>query len=156
MRVGANGVESRRQVVGNRRAAGGADLEVVRLPLRLDGRRVLVAGGGGVATRRVPGLLDAGADVLVVSPQISASLHDLAAALNALPDESDAETIQNVIYEVGKRHPFPELKAWFACLYQVLLGQEEGPRFGGFIALYGVAETIALIESKLTVPADAA
>ena len=50
------------------------------LALRLDGRRVLVAGGGGVATRRVPGLLDAGADVLVVSPQISASLHDLAAA----------------------------------------------------------------------------
>ena len=50
------------------------------LALRLDGRRVLVAGGGGVATRRVPGLLDAGADVLVVSPQISASLHDLAEA----------------------------------------------------------------------------
>jgi uroporphyrin-III C-methyltransferase/precorrin-2 dehydrogenase/sirohydrochlorin ferrochelatase len=50
------------------------------LGLRLDGRRVLVAGGGAVAARRVPGLLDAGADVLVVSPQITASLHDLAAA----------------------------------------------------------------------------
>ncbi len=48
------------------------------LALRLDGRRVLVAGGGAVAARRVPGLLDAGADVLVVSPQITASLHDLA------------------------------------------------------------------------------
>ncbi len=50
------------------------------LALRPDGRRVLVAGGGAVATRRVPGLLDAGADVLVVSPEISASLHDLAQA----------------------------------------------------------------------------
>jgi uroporphyrin-III C-methyltransferase/precorrin-2 dehydrogenase/sirohydrochlorin ferrochelatase len=50
------------------------------LALRLDGRRVLVTGGGAVATRRVAGLLDARADVLVVSPQISASLHDLAAA----------------------------------------------------------------------------
>ena len=39
------------------------------LALRLDGRRVMVAGGGAVATRRVPGLLDAGADVLVVSPR---------------------------------------------------------------------------------------
>ena len=58
------------------------------------------------------------------------------------------EAIQDVVYEVGKRHPFPELKAWFGCLYQVLLGQTEGPRFGGFIALYGVAETIALIEAQ--------
>jgi lysyl-tRNA synthetase class 1 len=44
------------------------------------------------------------------------------------------------------------LRAWFACLYQVLLGQQEGPRFGGFIALYGVAETVALIEAALTGP----
>src|ERR1700734_3238781 len=50
------------------------------LALRLDGRRVLVAGGGAVATRRVAGLLDAGADILVVSPRNSASLHDLAQA----------------------------------------------------------------------------
>ena len=50
------------------------------LALRLDGRRVLVAGGGAVAARRVPGLLDAGADVLLVSPRLTASLHDLAAA----------------------------------------------------------------------------
>jgi lysyl-tRNA synthetase class 1 len=40
-------------------------------------------------------------------------------------------------------------RAWFNALYQVLLGQEEGPRFGGFIALYGVAGTISLIETAL-------
>ncbi len=57
--------------------------------------------------------------------------------------------MQTRVFEVGKRHDFPELRAWFACLYQVLLGQQEGPRFGGFIALYGVAETVALIEAAL-------
>jgi len=50
------------------------------LGLRLGGRRVVVVGGGGVASRRVPALLDAGADVLVVSPKVAASLEDLAAA----------------------------------------------------------------------------
>jgi lysyl-tRNA synthetase class 1 len=38
---------------------------------------------------------------------------------------------------------------WFSAIYQVLLGQPEGPRFGGFIALYGVAGTISLIETAL-------
>ena len=86
-----------------------------------------------------------------------AALADLAETLRGMaPPDSDAETIQNAVYEVGKRHPFPELRAWFACLYQVLLGQQEGPRFGGFIALYGIAETIALIEAALSRPTDAA
>jgi lysyl-tRNA synthetase class 1 len=90
------------------------------------------------------------------APFERAALQDLAEMLRGLPEGADAEAIQNVVYEVGKRHPFADLKAWFGCLYQVLLGQTEGPRFGGFIALYGVAETIALIEDKLARPADAA
>ena len=49
------------------------------LGLRLGGRRVVVVGGGGVASRRVPALLDAGAEVLLVSPKVAASLEDLAA-----------------------------------------------------------------------------
>jgi lysyl-tRNA synthetase, class I len=69
---------------------------------------------------------------------------------------ADAEAIQTMVFEVGKRHPFPELRAWFGCLYQVLLGQQEGPRFGGFVALYGIGETIGLVEAALTRPADAA
>ena len=50
------------------------------LGLRLAGRRVVVVGGGGVASRRVPSLLDAGAAILLVSPKVTASLEDLAAA----------------------------------------------------------------------------
>ena len=49
------------------------------LGLRLEGRRVVVVGGGGVASRRIPALLDAGAEVLLVSPKVAASLEDLAA-----------------------------------------------------------------------------
>jgi len=90
-----------------------------------------------------------------------AALEDLAAALAALPAEADAETIQSEVFAVGKRHPFPDLRAWFACLYEVLLGQTEGPRFGAFAAIYGLAETIDLIRTALArtpthAPADAA
>ena len=78
-----------------------------------------------------------------------AALLDLHAELAKLAPDSPAEAIQNVLYDVGKRHPFAELRAWFGCLYQVLLGQQEGPRFGQFIALYGIAETMALIDGAL-------
>ncbi len=78
-----------------------------------------------------------------------AALLDLAAVLRAMPAGAAAEAIQDEVYAVGKRHPFASLKAWFMCLYQVLLGQAEGPRFGGFVALYGVSETVALIEARL-------
>ena len=74
---------------------------------------------------------------------------DLADTLAALPANATAEAIQEEVYAVGKRHPFSALKDWFACLYQVLLGQTEGPRFGGFVALYGRDETVALIHDQL-------
>ena len=77
------------------------------------------------------------------------ALRDLIDALRRLPAESDAETIQNEIYEVGKHHSFESLRDWFGCLYETLLGQSHGPRMGSFIALYGVEETIILIETVL-------
>jgi lysyl-tRNA synthetase class 1 len=78
-----------------------------------------------------------------------AALQDLANALRAMAPDTTAEDVQTLLYDVGKRHAFAELRAWFACLYQVLLGQQEGPRFGQFVALYGVAETVTLIEAAL-------
>ena len=78
-----------------------------------------------------------------------AALEDLATGLRGVAADAPAEDIQNMLYDIGKRHAFVELRAWFGCLYQVLLGQNEGPRFGQFIALYGVKETVALIEQSL-------
>ena len=85
-----------------------------------------------------------------------AALAELAAELPHLSEDADETAIQTLLYDIGKRHPFPDLRAWFGTLYQVLLGQAEGPRFGNFVAIYGRAETIALIEAALTRPADAA
>jgi len=78
-----------------------------------------------------------------------AALADLVEALRALAPDADAEAIQGEVYEVGKRHDFADLRAWFKALYEILLGQEQGPRMGSFIALYGVPETIALIDKAL-------
>ena len=81
--------------------------------------------------------------------QERAALADLAGELDAMDTDAGAEALQNLVFEVGKRHGFTELRAWFGCLYEILFGQTEGPRFGGFIALYGVAETARLIRDAL-------
>jgi lysyl-tRNA synthetase class 1 len=78
-----------------------------------------------------------------------AALAELADVLAGMPAGSDAEAIQTQVYEVGKRHGFENLKDWFGCLYEVLLGQPQGPRMGSFIQLYGIKETIELIGRAL-------
>ena len=90
-----------------------------------------------------------------------AALQDLRDALSQLPAEATPEDIQNVVYEVGRREPFldPKKKGkdgrpgvsldWFNLLYQVLLGQEKGPRFGSFVALYGLQNTVEMIDGAL-------
>jgi lysyl-tRNA synthetase, class I len=78
-----------------------------------------------------------------------AALADLLAEIEALPPGATAEDIQNVVYAVGKRHPFADLRAWFQALYEILIGQSTGPRMGSFIALYGIKETATLIRRVL-------
>jgi lysyl-tRNA synthetase class 1 len=73
----------------------------------------------------------------------------LVAKLKALPAGADAEAIQNEVFEVGKDAGFEPLRAWFSALYEVLLGQSQGPRFGSFTAIFGVERTVALIERAL-------
>ena len=77
------------------------------------------------------------------------ALEDLARTLEKLPSNVDAETIQTQVYEVGKRNSFTELRVWFKALYEILLGQSQGPRMGSFIALYGREQTVKLIRSVL-------
>ncbi|MEQ9314473.1 MAG: lysine--tRNA ligase, partial [Henriciella sp.] len=77
------------------------------------------------------------------------AMTDLAARLRAWDGEPSAEELQNLTFEIGKTHEFENLRDWFKALYEVLLGQSQGPRFGGFAALYGVDETAQLIEDAL-------
>ncbi|KUF12795.1 lysine--tRNA ligase [Pseudoponticoccus marisrubri] len=81
--------------------------------------------------------------------QEHAAMLDLAERLRTHDGSHDDEELQSLVFAVGKAHGFEPLRDWFKALYEVLLGQSQGPRFGGFIALYGVAETIALIEKGL-------
>jgi lysyl-tRNA synthetase class 1 len=92
-----------------------------------------------------------------------AALTDLRDALSQLPADASAEKIMEVVYEVGRREPFLDTSGkakpkdgkpgvsieWFNMLYQVLLGQERGPRFGTFVAIYGLKNTIDLIDGAL-------
>ncbi|HVV93782.1 MAG TPA: lysine--tRNA ligase [Hyphomicrobiales bacterium] len=91
------------------------------------------------------------------------ALAALDAALGALPATAEAGTIQNAVYEVGRSFErYQDAKrlgpdgrpgvaqGWFATLYQLLLGQEKGPRFGSFVAVYGLGETRALIARALS------
>src|SRR5215475_6059685 len=90
-----------------------------------------------------------------------AALIDLRDALSQLRPNESAEEIQNVVYEVGRRDPFLDQKKkakdgkpgvsldWFNLLYQVLLGQEKGPRFGSFVAVYGLQNAVDMIDGAL-------
>jgi lysyl-tRNA synthetase class 1 len=91
------------------------------------------------------------------------ALRKLADALAGLPAEASAEEIQTLLYDVARPIPrYQNLSAkgatperpgvsndWFNMLYQVLLGEDRGPRFGSFAALYGLDNTRALIADAL-------
>ena len=77
-----------------------------------------------------------------------AALIALRDGLQAWDKGLDAEELQGLVFACG-RERFDPMRGWFTALYEVLLGASQGPRFGGFIALYGVDETIALIDDAL-------
>jgi len=80
-----------------------------------------------------------------------AALKALDAMLAGLPEHASAEDIQNLVYEVGKNPDmgFEQMRDWFKCLYETLLGSSQGPRMGSFIALYGIENSRKLIEEAL-------
>ena len=78
------------------------------------------------------------------------ALEALSAALADVADGAKSDDLQNLVYEAGKANGFAEnLRDWFKAIYEVLLGSSQGPRFGGFIELYGVKETRELIAKAL-------
>ena len=60
----------------------------------------------------------------------------------------DGDALQSLVFACG-RERFDTMRDWFKALYEVLLGASQGPRFGGFIALLGIEESIALIDKGL-------
>ncbi len=92
-----------------------------------------------------------------------AALQSLDSTLASLPAGADGDTIQNALLDVGRAIPRyqdptkvspnggPGVKLdWFQAIYEILLGQERGPRLGTFVALYGIPETRALIAKALS------
>ncbi|MEC8178809.1 MAG: lysine--tRNA ligase, partial [Pseudomonadota bacterium] len=71
--------------------------------------------------------------------------------LSQVSADTSAEDLQTIVYETGKREEFgfDNLRDWFKALYETLLGSEQGPRMGSFIALYGVQNTRKLIAEAL-------
>lgn len=81
--------------------------------------------------------------------QERAALLDLHDRLGAYQGSTDGSALQDLVYAVGNEHKFEPLRDWFKAIYQVLLGDDQGPRFGSFIALFGVVETRKLIADAL-------
>jgi lysyl-tRNA synthetase, class I len=85
------------------------------------------------------------------APNEAAALKALDQFLGSAAEDASAEDLQTAVYEIGKREEFgfESLRDWFKALYQTLLGSEQGPRMGSFIALYGVANSRRLIAEAL-------
>jgi len=120
-------------------------------------------GGSWFLARALPRQL-ATEIILEGKPVLASRLHDfglvnrlvpdgtaLDAALAGMAPDAGAEAFQTVVYEVGKTEAFgfENLRDWFKALYETLLGSAQGPRMGSFIALYGLANTRALIAEAL-------
>ncbi len=88
------------------------------------------------------------------TPEEAAALADLDARLAAVGPGAEAEAYQYEVYEAGKSAGFVNLRDWFKALYETLIGSAQGPRMGSFIALYGLAETRALIAEALGRPRE--
>ena len=78
------------------------------------------------------------------------ALKALVAALEGCDDKMLPEDIQTIIYSVGKESGYKEnLRDWFKLIYQVVFGDDDGPRMGFFISFFGVNETKQLITNKI-------
>jgi lysyl-tRNA synthetase, class I len=74
---------------------------------------------------------------------------NLDARLAAVDKEAGAEAYQFEVYEAGKAAGYENLRDWFKSLHEILIGSQNGPRMCGFIALYGLAQSRALIADAL-------
>lgn len=79
------------------------------------------------------------------------ALLELASELQKFPTEQshDGALLQNLVFQIGKNHGYEKnMRDWFLALYQILLGQDQGPRMGSFIALFGIENFVNLVKEK--------
>ena len=78
------------------------------------------------------------------------ALKNLVLKLEKIDLKSNPEDIQTIVYSVGKENGYEKnLRDWFKLIYQVLFGEEDGPRMGFFVSFFGLKETIGLINDKI-------
>ena len=77
------------------------------------------------------------------------ALELLKSEINKIPEDAEVNEFQTAVFSVGKEKEYENLREWFGALYEILLGQKEGPRMGSFIALYGKARFLDLINQSL-------
>ncbi|WCR53908.1 MAG: Lysine--tRNA ligase [Wolbachia endosymbiont of Ctenocephalides orientis wCori] len=75
------------------------------------------------------------------------ALLDLKQTLSSLSITATSEEIQSHVFSIGKKYNYTNLRDWFQLLYETLLGQQTGPRMGSFVKLYGIDNTISLIDN---------
>ena len=64
--------------------------------------------------------------------------------------KNDGNLLQNLVFQVGKNHGYEtKMRDWFLALYQILLGQDQGPRMGSFIALFGIENFVKLVNGRI-------
>jgi lysyl-tRNA synthetase class 1 len=79
------------------------------------------------------------------------ALLELNEEIKKMPEGMTPEEMQTVVFTVGKKYyPKEELRNWFKAIYEVVFGDEQGPRMGSFICFFGKQETIDLINKSLS------
>ncbi|MEI6170531.1 MAG: lysine--tRNA ligase, partial [Pseudomonadota bacterium] len=79
------------------------------------------------------------------------ALQDLSEQISKMTLTMTPEEMQTIVYSVGKVHYSKErLREWFKMIYEVLFGDEQGPRMGSFISFYGIKETVNLINKSIS------
>ena len=78
------------------------------------------------------------------------ALQDLVNRLNDCKEQMNPEAIQTIVYSVGKDNGYKEnLREWFKAIYEIIFGDQDGPRMGFFISYFGIKETIELINKYI-------
>jgi lysyl-tRNA synthetase class 1 len=76
------------------------------------------------------------------------ALKELREKIGEMQEGASGQDVQQAVYEVGKAH-YENLKDWFKALYQIILGQDMGPRMGSVFALFGIKESVELIDKVI-------